>query len=85
MEKSSSALRQVCEGENNQQFQWINEGGDSLGSYWVDPNQPIFQYTLFWGKVGFVQAFYFFVYPGLEPGNCVSWNLCPFEAGFKTG
>lgn len=42
MEKSSSVLRQVCEKENNQQFPWINEGGDGLGSSWVDPNQPGF-------------------------------------------
>lgn len=72
MEKSSSVLRQICEGENNQQFPWINEEGDilGLGSSWFDPKQPIFLYTLFWG--GWVCSGVLFVYPSLETGNCVS-------------
>lgn len=52
MEKSGSVLRQVCKGKNSQQFPWINEGGDSLASSWIDPNQPIFNMPFLVGGWG---------------------------------
>lgn len=52
MEKSGSVLRQVCKGKNSQQFPWINEGGDSLASSWIDPKQPIFNMPFLVGGGG---------------------------------
>lgn len=73
MEKSGSVLRQVCKGKNSQQFPWINEGGDSLASSWIDPKQPIFNMPFLVGGGG-GEVFY----PTLEPGNCVCWKYVPF-------